>query len=195
MGHEQLPTLTSAVTAHVALEQVDEPGPFSDDGYAVGHALGSVVLPEPSGEEESVLDRLQVLEDVEAIIHEVRHPQVLAHWMLLRPLAHEMDIPGADALRADDVTRAQPAASELRNLRTRLRDDVNAVLEEQHQAGDRLERSRNSGRVHRSFTEERSVRALSNSIDKHSTDIETENGLPRQAARRYRIAAQTPLLR
>jgi hypothetical protein len=39
------------------------------------------------------------------------------------------------------------------------------------------------------------VRALSNSIDKHSTDIETENGLPRQAARRYRIAAQTPLLR
>lgn len=55
-------------------EQAHELGPFSDDGYAVGYALGSVVLPKPSGEEESVLDRRQVLEDVESIIHEVRHP-------------------------------------------------------------------------------------------------------------------------
>jgi hypothetical protein len=47
----------------------------------------------------------------------------------------------------------------------------------------------------RPFTEERSVRALSNSIDKHAADIETEDGLPRQPGRRYGVAAQTPLLR
>ena len=163
-------------------EQAHELGPFSDDGYAVGYALGSVVLPKPSGEEESVLDRRQVLEDVESIIHEVRHPQALAHWMLLRPLAHEVDIPGVDALRADDATRAQPAASELRDLRARLRDDMKAVLEEHHQAGDRLECSGNSGRFYRPLTEERSVRAFSNSIDEHAADIETEDGLPRQPA-------------
>lgn len=183
------------VLTDIAHKQSDETGPVADNDDAIGDSLGWLVLTETAGEEVAPIDRRQVPEDVKPIIDEVGYTQLVAHRVLLGPLAHEVHVGRVNALRPNSTTGPKPAASQFRDLRARLGDDVDAVLEQRHQLRDGLERSGHGRGVHRLSTEEGGVRTFSDPIHQHTTDIETKHGRPFGRAPPHRAAAKAPLLR
>lgn len=86
------------VLTDIAHKQSDEMGPVADNDDAIGDSRGWLVLTEAAGEGVAPIDRPQVPEDVKPIIDEVGYTQLVAHRVLLGPLAHEVQVGRVDAL-------------------------------------------------------------------------------------------------
>ena len=101
--------------------------------------------PSPSGEEVAIGHRQEVFEDVGPVVDEVSDSQLLADRVLVLASTDEVHVARWDFVVAQEAVRPEPLAGQVRDLRSRLGNDIDPVVERGAEDTDCLARARTAG--------------------------------------------------
>ncbi len=83
-----------------------------------------------------MFDRDEMLEDVDAIVDEVRDAKAVADWVLVCASANEVHVGGGEHVCIEESLLAEPSSGQIRDLGSGLGDDVDPVLENGDEPAD-----------------------------------------------------------